>query len=127
MLSRDQKSQYRKDLFRHLDGLVTAPTAYTLHKHGVLKHIQEKETVKLNELSAQFKANEGYLNVALRILASQGWLDYMVDNKKDEVTLKINAKTTVAFEHIGLYQDVVELLILSGDYHPRLFLSLIHI
>ena len=121
MLSRDQKSQYRKDLFRHLDGLVTAPTAYTLHKHGVLKHILASGTVQLKDLSSQFKANEGYLNVALRILASQGWLDYTVDNQQDEITIKTNAKSAIVFEHIVLYKDVVDLLILSGDYHPRLF------
>ena len=121
MLSKDQKRQYRTDLFRHLDGLVTAPTAYTLHKHGVLSHIQEKKSLTLNELSTHFKANEGYLNVALRILASQGWLNYHVDNEEDKVTIKTNAKSDIAFEHIPLYKDVVELLILSGNFHPRLF------
>ena len=48
-------------------------------------------------MATHFKANEGYLNVALRILASQGWLECTIDNGKNEVRYRINANSEAAF------------------------------
>ncbi len=121
MLTRDQKREYRADLFRHLDGLVMAPTAYILYEHKVLDYILQKGRVSLGELSTTFKANEGYLNVALRMLCSQSWLEAEVDNQSDMVTYITNGNSKTAFDLCHLYKDVVDLLILSGNYHPRLF------
>ena len=63
-------SQYRNSLFRHLDGIVTAPSAYELHSKGVTDYLLEKKKVALIEITKKFKANEGYLNVALHTLCS---------------------------------------------------------
>jgi hypothetical protein len=79
------------------------------------------EKVSLSELTEKFSANEGYLNVALRILCSQGWLDYTLDSKTNKVTYTINDKSKVAFDLCNLYKDVIDLLKKSGEYHPRIF------
>ncbi len=79
------KSELRGILFRHLDGIVTVPASYSLHNKGVLDYIFQQKKVSLKELTAKFTANEGYLNVALRVLASQGWLIQYVDNQKNEI------------------------------------------
>lgn len=121
MLTKEQKREYRSDLFRHLDGLVTAPTAYVLLEKGVLAEILEKEKVDLSDLTEKFEANEGYLNVALRILCSQGWLDYTLDANSHKVIYATNDKSKIAFELSTLYKDVVDLLKKSGEYHPRIF------
>lgn len=111
----------RSTIFRHLDGLVTAPVAFCLYKKGVLAYILERKEICLSELSAKFKTNEGYLNVALRVLASQGFLDYYVNNKTDLIAFRINEKSEIAFSLFPLYKDVVDLLQYSMDFHPRLF------
>ena len=85
-------SQRRDILFRHLDGITTAPTAYSLYKKGVLNYILQNQKVSLTELVSKFNANEGYLNVALRVLASQGWLTQNIDNKNDVILFEINEK-----------------------------------
>lgn len=121
MLTREQKRIYRSDLFRHLDGIATAPTAYALFEKGVLKYILEEKEVLLTELAKKFNANEGYLNVGLHILSSQGWLDYQVDNEQNEVRYAINEQSEFAFSFCHLYKDVVELLKLSEKYHKRKF------
>ncbi len=121
MLTKEQKRAYRSDLFRHLDGVATAPTAYALNEHGVLEYLLKKEEALLSELTAKFNANKGYLNVALHILSSQGWLDYKVDNKQNEVRYSINNNSETAFSLCHLYQDVVELLKFSGKFHRRKF------
>lgn len=110
MLSKSEKSAYRSTIFRHLDGIATATTSYALHNRGVLTTLLEEESISLASLSDQFNANEGYLNVALRILSSQGWLDQVLDNAKDEIIYKVNDRSRKAFELCHLYKDGVALL-----------------
>ena len=115
------KSLLRSSIFRHLDGLAVAPVAIALKKNAVLEFILNKKQVQLAELTTAFKANEGYLNVGLRILASQGFLEYEVDNKKQEITISVNESTEIAFSLFHLYQDVVDLLHFSIQFHTRIF------
>jgi hypothetical protein len=91
------KHELRSTIFRHLDGLATAPVAIALQKKGVLDYLLEQKEATLAELTTTFKANEGYLNVGLRILASQGFLDYEVDNAKQEIRFACNGKSAIAF------------------------------
>lgn len=74
------KKDLRSVIFRHLDGIVTLPVLVTLKNADILQLISNNEKVTLNELANQFNANEGYLNVALRVLASQGFLKYQVEH-----------------------------------------------
>ncbi len=120
-LTKQDKAALRATIFRHLDGIATAPTAYTLLEKGVLDYLLEHIAVDVTELATTFKANEGYLNVALRILCSQGWLESDVDNVNNRVNYKVNEKSAVAFEHCRLYKDVVTLIRLSGQFHRRKF------
>ncbi len=120
-MSPEQKKVLRARLFRHLDGIVIAPTAYTLKKHGVTDFLLKQKETTLQELATEFNANDGYLNVALRGLCSQGWLTQQVDNKKNTVHYKINSRSEVAFNYFYLYEDVVDLLKMSENYHPRKF------
>ena len=115
------KSQLRSSIFKHLDGLAVAPVAIALKNKGVLDVILDKKEVQLAELTSQFKANEGYLNVGLRILASQGFLDYKVDNAAAAITVSVNEKTEIAFPMFHLYEDVVDLLHFSSQFHSRIF------
>lgn len=108
----DKKSQkiHRSTIFRHLDGIGTGPSAFILDNHGVLKYIFDSGTVTLDELTSKFKANEGYLNIALRILASQGWLVQDIDNKSDAISYSVNQQTKIAFDHIHLYKETIEIM-----------------
>ncbi len=121
MLSKKEKAQYRSNLFRHLDGIVTAPTAFSLYSKGVTDFLLINKTCSLSELTVHFNANEGYLNIALRILCSQGWLQQNIDNYKDAVSYSINKNSEIAFNHFYLYEDIVHLLKISANFHPRKF------
>lgn len=115
------KNQLRSTIFKHLDGLATAPVAIALQNKGILDYLLQNKQVTLSTLVSEFKANEGYLNVGLRILASQGFLDYHIDTQNDTIGVSTNPKSEVAFAHFYLYQDVVDLLHFSTQFHPRLF------
>ena len=119
MLTKTQKSEYRSELFRHLDGITVAPVAHALLEGGVLEQLLEEKELELSELSQRFSANEGYLNVGLRMMGSQGWLDYQVDNQTNTVSVKVNEKSKLAFERIERYGDVVSFLKSSETFHPR--------
>jgi len=121
MISHDQGKQYREELFRHLDGIVTAPSAYTLYDKGVLSYLLTHEAVKLTTLTKQFSANEGYLNVALRVLVSQGWLSQKILPSEDDIVFSLNDQSKEAFAAIELFQEVVGLLKFSEQFHPRKF------
>ncbi|MBD1396387.1 class I SAM-dependent methyltransferase [Pontibacter sp. JH31] len=115
------KAELRETIFRHLDGIVTAPTAFALHQKGVLTYLLENKEVSLLELVSAFEANDGYLNVALRVLCSQGWLEQHLDNATDKISFSVTPRGEIAFPLVPLYEDVVKLMQLSGKYHPRKF------
>ena len=115
------KISLRSLIFRHLDGLVTAPVAYSLYKKEVLSFLMDKKEASLNELAIRFSANEGYLNVGLRILCSQGFLKYHINTATDEIKISLTHKSETAFSLFYLYEDVVDLLQFSMQFHPRLF------
>ena len=121
MISRQEKSAFRAEIFRHLDGIATAPTAFALHEKGVLDYLLKNGEASLEEITAQFRANEGYLNVALRVLSSQGWLAQHIDNEADEISYSITEAGRMAFPLAPLYADVVRLLKFSEQFHPRRF------
>lgn len=121
MISKSKQAELRSRLFRHLDGLVTAPSAFELFDKGVLQHIAKGGEHDLQQLAQRFKANEGYLNVALRVLSSQGWMNYQLDNASDHITYSITEKGSLALKYIPLYREAVQLLRLSEHYHHRRF------
>ena len=110
MLTKSDKAQLRQTIFRHLDGIATATSAYALHKKGVLDYLIKKQSCSLSEITEQFNANEGYLNVALRVLCSQGWLDQDINNSKNTITYTTNSNSRHAYNLAPLYQDAVKLL-----------------
>lgn len=99
----------RESIFRHLDGIVTAPIAFILKEKGVLQHLLEVENTTLKALSEKFGGNEGYLNVAVRALASQGFLEYTVDGAKG-IAIAVNENSAFAFSQFHLYDDIAKLL-----------------
>jgi len=116
MLTKQEKEQLRGTIFRHLDGIATATSAYALYKKGVLKYLLEHKKVTLSKLTTIFNANNGYLNVALRILCSQGWLIQHLDNKDDSISYEVNVKSKTAFELVPLYKDAINLLSYSVNF-----------
>lgn len=114
-------SELRSILFRHLDGITTIPVAFTLHKKGVLQYMLENKKVTLSELTEKFEANEGYLNVALRVLASQGWLTQQIDHQSNTITFETNAKSKTAFSLVPLYEEPFKLMVFTEHFHPRNF------
>ena len=52
MVSKALQATYRERLFRHLDGIATAPSAFSLHKKGVTTYILDKKEVTIGDLTS---------------------------------------------------------------------------
>jgi len=116
MLNKQDKVKLRGTIFRHLDGIATATTAITLHKKGVLEYLLKNKTAQLSTLTKHFNANEGYLNVALRVLCSQGWLTQSINTTTDCIAFSINKNSEKAFSLVHLYKEPVNLLCYSACF-----------
>ncbi len=110
VLTKSEKSTLRATIFTQLDGIATAPTALALHRGGVLAWLEEKGEASLDELAAAFRANEGYLNVALRVLCSQGWLTQQVEENGRRIRFAITPAGRRAFPLVPAYQKSVDFI-----------------
>ena len=109
-LTRNEKAALRATIFQHLDGIGTAPTVHVLHKSGILNYLKEQERTDLASLTKAFKTNEGYLNVALKILCSQGWLMQEIRADEQNIVFTITEKGKVANDYAGLYREAVDFI-----------------
>lgn len=112
------KKQLRSSIFRHLDGIVTTPVMAHLSNRKVLDYILAKKQLTLSEITENFSANEGYINVALRVLASQGFLDYHIEDT-NSIRISTNQNTETAFSFHETYKDLAEFLADSELIHSK--------
>lgn len=121
MLTTVKKKLLRSKIFIHLDGLVCVPTCAVLHEVGVTEFILKNKQINVTQLSEEFKANEGYLNVALHVLSSQGWLKQEISDDGSQCNYTLTENGEFAFPYFHLYKEANELLRFTEKFHPRRF------
>ena len=104
------KKLLRSYIFRHLDGVVVPQVIHQLSQKGILEFVLQNGSLDLEKIAEEFNANEGYLNVALRILASQGYLNYELNNSENTVKISTHENSEKAFSFAGIYQNLAEFL-----------------
>src|SRR5271154_5707031 len=77
----EEKAQVRATVFGHLAGVVLAPTVKALWDRRAFELFSSAgEWVDFDRIAQETRANRGYLRVALRLLASCGWLVQLVES-----------------------------------------------
>jgi hypothetical protein len=106
------KAGVRATVFNHLAGIALAPTAQALADRGVLEILLDApESIDFDEITTRVHANRGYLRVALRLLASAGWLAQRVERNGRYVSYTVTEEGRVAIPWAPtLYGDVVAFL-----------------
>ena len=104
------KKTLRTTIFKHLDGIVTAPIVVAIQQKNILESIISEKITTLSNLTEKTSANKGYLNDPLRTLASQGFLEYKVNNEKDEITVFSNSNTEKLLTFVPLYEKIIPFL-----------------
>lgn len=99
----------REKIFRQLDGIVVVPVVLSLYNKGVIDYLIQHKSCDLDTLTGEFNANKGYLNVAIRVLASQGFLDYELNNTTEKVDINSNDHTQDLIKYFDWYQMVSRL------------------
>lgn len=59
---------------RYIHGYVSIPVILACREKGLLTYFKKNSVFTLTEITKYFNANEGYLQVALRLFESLGWL-----------------------------------------------------
>lgn len=67
-------SQVRDTMYRHVDGVAVGSTIVALADHNIFTILEANPGISMDQLQPMTGANAGYLHVALRLLAGQGWL-----------------------------------------------------
>ena len=87
--------KYREKLFLHLDGIVIIPIINSFLNKGILDYIYEHEKNNITDFKKNFQINEGYGNVALRLLKSIGIIKSRNQKNKNLILQIINLKNTI--------------------------------
>ena len=125
VLDREQNTRLRSVLFRHLDGFPIVPTMISLKRHGVLELFENRQTLDLNRIVEHTGGNEGYLQVAMRLLCSQGWLVQNVNSRTDTIKYTSTNRTRHAFQLATVYDEVAAFIPIAAAMGNYLFGDLV--
>ena len=89
---------YKKELFIHLDGLVLIPTLKGLYETKLFDEIIRLKYFTINNLKENFTLNDGYLNIALRLLRSKKLIEYKFDIDEKSSIYKINKNLLTVYK-----------------------------
>ncbi|WP_430410777.1 class I SAM-dependent methyltransferase [Kordia sp.] len=115
-LTREEKRILRSLLFKHQDGIAITAIIATLERHAIFDFLATHKTTSVATILEKFpQFHAGYLNVALRSLASQGILTYEVT--QEEVRIEVTSKFTAFQRHSTHYVKFDQLF----TYYYELF------
>ena len=98
-LADEERAAVRAIVFGHLAGIVLAPTVKALWDRGVFEPLERSsDWVDLDSFIEQTNANRGYLRVALRLLASCGWLEQRINENGECPSYKSTDRGRIALQ-----------------------------
>ena len=107
-LTKEEKRAFRSLLFKHQDGIAITAIIAVLERHAVFGFLTTHKKTSISEiLKAHPQFHAGYLNIALRSLASQGILTYEVTPQ--EVRIETTSKFLAFQRHSTHYVRFNEL------------------
>jgi hypothetical protein len=108
----DEKAEVRAALFGHLSGIVLAPVVKALSDRKVFEIFGDSPAwLELDQIVERTHANRGYLRVALRLLASCGWLTQRMAEDRRSPCYALTPEGLHALRMAPpLYEEVVSFL-----------------
>jgi hypothetical protein len=108
----EEKAEVRAAMFGHLSGIVLAPVVKALFDRKVFEVFGDSPAwVEFDQIVERTHANRGYLRVALRLLASCGWLQQRMaeDGRSPSYVLTSDGSRALRIAP-PLYEEVVSFL-----------------
>lgn len=108
----DEKAEVRAALFGHLSGIVLAPVVKALFDRKLFEVFGDSPAwVEFDQIVERTHANRGYLRVALRLLASCGWLKQRMAEDGCSPSYALTPDGSLALRIAPpLYEEVVSFL-----------------
>lgn len=98
-MAEDEKSEVRAAIFNHLAGIVLAPTVKALSDRRVFELFESASVPRrLDEIVEKSHANRGYMRVALRLLASAGWLKQRIGDDRQSPSYELTDEGNIAIK-----------------------------
>jgi SAM-dependent methyltransferase len=102
-------------LCRHIDGMAVGTTMAALHERGALALLAARDRTEFAVLRARLDASPGFLHVALRLLADQGWVARQGEPGTDHMTIAPTARGRIVMTELaGAYPAAVGFLPQAG-------------
>ena len=109
-------------LCRHIDGMAIGTTMAALHERGALAMLAARDRTEFGPLRERLAANAGFLHVALRLLADQGWVARQGEPGTDQMTITPTARGRIVMTQLaGVYPAAVRSLPVRVDGEPGPF------
>ncbi|HYX59612.1 MAG TPA: class I SAM-dependent methyltransferase [Streptosporangiaceae bacterium] len=109
-------------LCRHIDGVAIGTTMAALHERGALAILTAQDRTEFGPLRERLAANAGFLHVALRLLADQGWVARQGEPGTDQMTIMPTARGRIVMTELaGAYPAAVRSLRVRVDGEPGPF------
>ncbi len=109
-------------LCRHIDGMAIGTTMAALHEQGALAMLAAQDRTEFGPLCERLAANAGFLHVAMRLLADQGWVARQGEPGTDEMTIAPTSRGRVVMTELaGAYPAAVRSLPVRVDSDPGPF------
>jgi hypothetical protein len=100
---------------RHIDGMAIGSTMAALASHGALRILAAADRTEFGKLRAGLGAQPGFLHVAIRLLADQGWVTSAGEGGTDELTITPTPGGRVVMTRLAsAYAEAARFLILAG-------------
>jgi hypothetical protein len=107
----NEKAAVRTRIFHHLAGMVLVPTIKALWDRKVFEEFRSSpEPVGLDQIVHQTHGNRGYLRVALRLLASCGWMEERGEKQSRDISYSLTPKGKIGANLAPLYGEAVSFL-----------------
>ena len=109
-------------LCRHIDGMAIGTTMAALHERGALAMLAAQDRTQFGPLRERLAANAGFLHVALRLLADQGWVARQGEPGTDQMTITPTARGRIVMTELaGAYPAAVRSLSVRVHDEPGPF------
>jgi SAM-dependent methyltransferase len=109
-------------LCRHIDGMAIGTTIAALHERGALAMLAARDRTDFGPLRERLAANAGFLHVAMRLLADQGWVARSGEPGTDEMTIAPTPRGRVVMTALaGAYPAAVRSLPVRVNHDPGPF------
>lgn len=115
-----------RNLFFHHDGIVIGATVAALHSGGALEHLFRERKLSMRRLIGSLSGdglsvNAGYLHVALRCLALQGWIKRRGEPASDQMEIEVMPAGLTASRVFDRYVKVAGLVYSGVPFEDYLF------